>query len=62
MEEEKGKVMILGESAGKQDEKSLHSERASITRILLAVVTCVRTPAQFWARIGEGKAKEKLCT
>lgn len=46
------------EKVGKLDEKVLHNERApSTTRNYLAVVTCVYTPVQFWARIGEGEEK-----
>lgn len=54
MEGETGKVMLIEEMAGKQED--LHSERASsTTRKFQAVVTCVHTPAKFWARIGEGE-------
>ena len=55
MEEETGRVTLVGETTGRQD--TLHSSRASSTaRKYLAAVTCVHTPAEFWARLGEGES------
>jgi len=49
-------TVTVEEKAGKLDENVLHSEGASsATRKHLAVVTCVHTPAHFWARIGKGE-------
>ena len=47
-----GKATLVGGIAGKQET----CERAlSTTRKYLAAITCVHTPAKFWARIGEGE-------
>lgn len=54
MEEETGKATLVGGMAGKQE--CFHSPRASSTeRKYVALVTCVQTPAKFWARLGEGE-------
>ena len=52
--EETRRVTLVEGTAGGQE--SLHDARGtpSSTRKFQAIVTCVHTPAKFWARIGEG--------
>lgn len=59
--EEVRKVTFVEGMAGGQE--GLHDARAtsSSTRKFQAVVTCVHTPAKFWARIGEGENNDN-CT
>ena len=59
MEEGTKEVTLVGGMAGKQE--TFRSDGASSTaRKYLAVVTCVQSPAKFWARLGEGKGNVTL--